>query len=408
MYSPIKKIFLSVIINLSIITPLFAQKSIVGKVVNSESGQPVQGTHISTKKSDANSVADMNGVFNIHINQLSEDTLVINALGYKQVLIPCQNLSDTLIIKLFVTYFQLPEITVSTINNWNEFWSRIKLSSNNPFPSESETYKKVDFKINGNKLNASHFKALSHFEGFSVHGLSSYLRGKLFWYVVYAFQISDSSGIINYDGLPHSELFTDLDLGLFLWLLSVDTSRGGNRFGLGRNVFKGITNFGNDSVYVVEFYPEEDGMRENAIKFNRATSKFYSLFSAEKRFYIRKSDFQILRIDFKQSTRDPEPLLKENIISIKEISGSIGFQYYKGNIHPTYIYQYYAYTDKSGNSIERSDSTFFSDIQFIKLPERELKEKYQLAKVYKSFPIRSVSHLHKSRIGHFKFVPIKK
>lgn len=408
MYNQIKIILLIGLIKICTITPLRAQNNIVGRVINSQGGLPVQGAYIRTNKSLSNSVSDGSGMFRVNISDQIVDTLIIEALGYNQVVLPIKSRSDTLTIKLVSIPFQLPEVNVYAIKDWKEFWSRLKLTTNNPVPAESEIIKKVDFNVNGTELNSSNFKALSHFEGLSINGLQSYLRGMLFWYVVHAFQVNDTAEIIQYDGLPHSELFTDIDRGLFLWLLAVDISPGGRRFGLGRNVFKGITNFGNDSVYVVEFYPEEDGKRENTVKFNRATSKFYSLFSAEKRFYIRKSDFQILRIDYKQNSKDPEPLLKDNIQSIKEISGSIGFQYYNGSIHPSYIYQFFSYTDKNGNHIKRSDSSYFSNTQFIQLNEPELKKKYQLAKLYRNFPIRSAAFLYKSRIGHFRYVPIKK
>ena len=88
-------------------------------------------------------------------------------------------------------------------------------------------------------------------------------------------------------------------------------------------------------------------------------------------------------------------MVKENILSIKEISGSIGFQYFNGNIHPAYIYQFYAYVDKNGNDIERRDSSYFSNVQNIKLTERDLKSKYQISSIYRNFPIRSAFFLNK-------------
>ena len=403
MYSEIRNKYLVLLIFIFSIQGVSAQQRVFGRIVDIESGMPVQGAYIKAIKSNSNSVSDGNGIFNIIITGDNFDTLVIDALGYKQILI-----TDKILVKLIPSSFLLPEITVRTMTNWNEFWSKISIQTNNPMPAESEVVKKVDFRINGSYLTTSQFRALSHFEGLSLEGLRNYLRGRLFWYVVQSGSATDTTSIINYDGLLNSVLFTDLDLGIFLYLLAIDTSPKGAKFGIGRNVLMGITNFGSDSVYIIDFYPVDDSVRENTIKFNRASSKFYSLFSAEKRFYIRKSDFKILRIDFKQNSKDPEPVVKENILSIKEISGSIGFQYFNGNIHPAYIYQFYAYVDKNGNDIERRDSSYFSNVQNIKLTERDLKSKYQISSIYRNFPIRSAFFLNKKRLGHFRYVPFKK
>ena len=408
MYSEIRNKYLVLLIFIFSIQGVSAQQRVFGRIVDIESGMPVQGAYIKAIKSNSNSVSDDNGIFNIIITGDNSDTLVIDALGYKQMLVANRIISDSILVKLIPSPLQLPEITVRTMYNWNEFWSKVSIQSNNPIPAESEVIKKVNFRINGSFQTTSQFRALSHFEGFSLEGLRSYLRGRLFWYVVQSGSAIDTTSIINYDGLLNSELFTDLDLGVFLYLLAVDTSPKGAKFGVGRNVLNGITNFGTDSVYLIDFYPVDDSVRENTIKFNRASSKFYSLFSAEKRFYIRKSDFKIIRIDFKQNSKDPEPVVKENILSIKEISGSIGFQYFNGNVHPAYIYQFYAYVDKNGNDIERRDSSYFSNVQNIKLSERDLKSKYQIATIDRSFPIRSAIFLNKKRLGHFTYVPFKK
>jgi len=408
MYSEVRNKYFVLLICIFSIQCVSAQQKIFGRIVDIDRGMPVQGAYIKSIKSNSNSVSDGNGIFNIKITGENFDTLVIDALGYKQILITDKIISDSILVKLIPSSFLLPEITVSTMTNWNEFWSKISIQTNNPMPAESEVFKKVDFRINGSYQTTSQFRALSHFEGFSLDGLRSYLRGRLFWYVVQSGSAIDTTSIINYDGLLNSALFTDLDLGVYLYLLAVDTSPKGAKFGLGRNIFNGITNFGSDSVYIIDFYPVDDSVRENTIKFNRASSKFYSLFSAEKRFYIRKSDFKILRIDFKQTSKDPEPVVKENILSIREISGSIGFHYFNGNIHPAYIYQFYAYVDKNGNEIERRDSSYFSNVQNIKLTERDLKSKYQISSIYRNFPIRSASILNQKRLGHFRYVPFKK
>jgi hypothetical protein len=63
------------------------------------------------------------------------------------------------------------------------------------------------------------------------------------------------------------------------------------------------------------------------------------------------------------------------------------------------------YQDINGNEIERNDSCFFSNIKMEKLSDDELKKRYQIKNIYRSFPIRDVSLEYQEKLSPFWYVP---
>lgn len=90
------------------------------------------------------------------------------------------------------------------------------------------------------------------------------------------------------------------------------------------------------------------------------------------------------------------------------ISGSIGFYYTNETVHPSYIYQKTSYGDNYGNTYERDDYVYFSNIKAIMLKDSELKKKYNLNKIFRNYPIRDVLFTNYENIGAFFNVPVIK
>ena len=91
--------------------------------------------------------------------------------------------------------------------------------------------------------------------------------------------------------------------------------------------------------------------------------------------------------------------------NIREISGTVKFDYFNNIPHPVFLNQKYLYEDRNGNIIERIDKIYYSNIKMVRLSKDELKKKYQLAKIFQTYPRRQFNAMHYERIGPFFHVP---
>jgi hypothetical protein len=382
-----------------------------GTVRDAQTTQSIQGAYISAKLARQNAVSNNAGAFSIHGNAI--DSLVIDALGYERIVLALDTNTGAIEVKMHPVSFLLPDLTVTAYQiDWASFLLKVYKASfrtaTDPF--ESDLQKTIDVAINGVSTRKISLSAYSHYEGFSIKGLTSYLRGNTFWYAVNKADIGDTRDFIDRNETGKPQVFTELDAGKFQWLLTTDTTGSATKSGIVDYRMLGISVFGDDSVYIVQHTPHDAASNKTIRTLNQyATNGMYTFFSAEKTYYIRKSDLRLLRIDFLQHGGNlDEKGAGKNIGRIDSISGKVGLLYIDNALHPAYLYQNYSYRDMNGNQVERKDSSYYSNVQLKNLADAELKTKYQLQKIYRSYPIRDAAGTYESRLGAFWWVPVTK
>lgn len=372
----------------------------------------IPGAYVSVNNKKANAVSNTEGAFLLTLDDLSSnDSLVVEALGYKKVTVSISGITNEIRILLIPIENILPEVIVGTYNvNWASFVGKyvknIKPAKN---PFESELQKTITVVKNGDSAKKISLHAYSHYEGLTVKAFSSYLRGLNFWFAVDKYMLGDTSSFMAYNESGKPQVFTEFELGKFQWLIMTDTTGVSKGESIAKYEIESISLFGEDSIYVVKHTPksQEDNKRVRSLN-QMASNNLYSFFSVEKRFYIRKKDFKLIKIDFYQSGGVADALVEKNVKRLDYISGSVGFHYIDETIHPAYIHQKMAYVDINGNSLERIDNTYFSNVKSLMLSDAELKRKYQIKKIFRSYPIREVSLENYQNIGAFWYVPFIK
>jgi hypothetical protein len=84
---------------------------------------------------------------------LKTDSIIINGLGYKTIKLPISKLNNEP-IKIYQEIVTLPEVTVKSLFNWDNFAKKIKLSfATSPF--ESDFQKSITIKKNTSQLKLS-------------------------------------------------------------------------------------------------------------------------------------------------------------------------------------------------------------------------------------------------------------
>ena len=380
-------------------------KRFQGTIINGNTNLPVEGAYLKLIGNESNAITDNEGYFSMLLinNSSSNDSIIINAIGYKSIKIPITILNKEPII-LYEDIVNLPEVIVQSLFNWDDFAKKIKLKES-ATPFESDFQKNITIIRNTKKTSEYKFKGYAHDEGFTLKGLRSYLRGKSFWYSVFFNKYTDTSSFINFNGYERPQLISEYERGLFYWLLLLPN----NKFRIADCKIIDLTAFGGDSIYVIKYEPKIEESKKLIDKVDRHINGhkigniYYS--SLDKIFYIRKKDFTIIQIDFKQRNEISNADRSVNIKNIIETSGSVKFQYFNDIPHPIYLNEKHLYEDKNGNIIERIDNIYFSNIKMIKLSEAELKKKYQLNHIYRNYPIRDVGMLNYEKIGPFYYVP---
>ncbi len=401
------KIVLYSLVSILAITFCQAQeiKSVNGVILDQKTGLPLQGVYVRTLSKTANAISNGSGSFTMTIsgNPSIQDSIVIDALGYSRMVMPLSFILEKPILLIPTTYV-LPDVTVGSYRvDWNDFMKKIGLGMRyGKLPFESEIQKSITVSTNLSLPKRYSFSGLTHSEGVTEEAFTSYLRGSTFWHTVVSSEIKDTTSFIgcNLSGKP--EVFTEFERGKFQWLYKI--------YAIGREIaeykIEAITQFGGDSVYIVNYLPKDSESNKEVRKLNSFSSNgIFAFFSLEKTYYVRKKDFRILRIDFVQKPGILSSSMKTNINKIHEISGSIGLEYFNETPHPVYVYENYLYQDINGNEIVRNDSCFFSNIKMEKLSDDELKKRYQIKNIYRSFPIRDVSLEYQEKLSPFWYVP---
>ena len=381
------------------------EKKIQGTIINGITSLPIEGVFLKSKNNESNAITDNKGYFSMLLinNSTSNDSIIINALGYKSIKIPISILNKEP-IKLYEDVVTLPEVIVQSLFNWDNFEKKINLvESTTPF--ESDFQKNISIKQNSKKTSHFIFKGYAHNEGFTLKGLTSYLRGKSFWYSVFFDKYTDTTSFINFNGNEKPQLFSEFDRGLFYWLLMLPN----NKFKIADCKIIDVNIFGGDSIYVIKYEPKIEESKKLIDRVDQRINghKIGNIYisSLDKILYVRKKDFTIIQIDFKQRNEISNADTSSNVKNIREISGTVKFDYFNNIPHPVFLNQKYLYEDKNGNIIERIDNTYYSNIKLVKLSEAELKKKYQINQIYRNYPIRNVTMLNYEKLGPFYYIP---
>jgi hypothetical protein len=382
-----------------------------GTVKDANTGSPLQGAYISFPGKNLNAITGGTGAFSLVIpsSLTISDTIVINALGYERQVYPLVANTQDIQVYLKPAEHILPGVTVASYKvDWTDFIAKFVRSFRSAeLPFESTIHKTVQVSVNGKSTEKLKATGLAHNEGFTLSALKSYLRGLTIWYALTGFTTPDTALFIdaNENGIPQA--FTDLQRGKFQWLITTDTTGWSDNAAIANYTLQEITLFDGDSVYVVKHRPKSELTNPKVKMLNEWSSRnLYQFFSAEKTYYLRKSDHRLLRIDFYQPAGTFTDAMRTKIKTIDHISGSIGFWHFDKTPHPAYIYEQISYTDIHNNLIERNDSIFFSNIMMEKLSDDALKKRFQSKRLYRSYPIRDIELPIEPAVGAFRWVPV--
>jgi hypothetical protein len=98
------------------------EKSLQGIIVDGNTNFPIEGAYVKSIDNESNAITDKRGSFLIILtnNSTRNDSVLINALGYKSIKIPLSLLMKEP-IKLYEDVVTLPEVIVKSSFNWDDF-----------------------------------------------------------------------------------------------------------------------------------------------------------------------------------------------------------------------------------------------------------------------------------------------
>ena len=109
---------------------------ILGKIVTSDSLQPIRNTHVISKMAHCGTISNLEGLFLVPAK--SVDTLWISCLGFSRRLIPVDStmVKDTMVIVLWRDTITLKEVTVFPFYDYKTFKQMIIEMPTRPVPKE--------------------------------------------------------------------------------------------------------------------------------------------------------------------------------------------------------------------------------------------------------------------------------
>ena len=141
------KRFLLIIVLLTLVMNAFSQGEdakelrnripVLGKIVASDSLQPIRNTHVISKMAHCGTISNRDGVF--FIPAKSVDTLWVSCIGFSRKLIPIDSTMvslDTMLIVLHRDTITLKEVTVFPFYDYETFKQMIIDMPSKPLPKE--------------------------------------------------------------------------------------------------------------------------------------------------------------------------------------------------------------------------------------------------------------------------------
>lgn len=116
---------------------LFKDKiPIMGKIITSDSLQPIRNTHVISKMAHCGTISNLEGLFLVPTK--SVDTLWVSCIGFSRRLIPVDStmVGDTMLIVLWRDTITLKEITVFPFYDYKTFKQMIIDMPSRPMPRE--------------------------------------------------------------------------------------------------------------------------------------------------------------------------------------------------------------------------------------------------------------------------------
>lgn len=124
---------------------------ILGKIVTSDSLQPVRNTHVISKMAHCGTISNLDGVFLVPTK--SVDTLWVSCIGFSRRLIPVDSTManrDTMVIALHRDTIALKEVTIWPFYDYKTFKQMIIDMPSKPVPRELQ---RLNDELKGMKTN---------------------------------------------------------------------------------------------------------------------------------------------------------------------------------------------------------------------------------------------------------------
>ena len=165
------------------------EKRLQGTIIDGNTNLPIEGVYLKLSNNASNAITDKLGHFSMLLinNTSSNDSVIINALGYKSIKIPI-SIFNNVPIKLYDEIVALPEVIVQSFFNWDNFKKKIKLKFST-VPFESEFHKNITIKQNYESIKEFEFDGYAHYEGVTKKGLISLSKGKSLEYGVFFYEV---------------------------------------------------------------------------------------------------------------------------------------------------------------------------------------------------------------------------
>ena len=108
------------------ISSLTGQQVFLGKIVDSETNEPVEFAHVFPVSDQSRGVfSNQLGQFRIRLNQsVSEDSLMISQLGYQTAKVPLEKSQDTILVQLRQNVYNLAAVTIMTEDALKDIFRR--------------------------------------------------------------------------------------------------------------------------------------------------------------------------------------------------------------------------------------------------------------------------------------------
>lgn len=149
---------------------------ILGKIMTSDSLQPVRNTHVISKMAHCGTISNRDGIFFIPAKTV--DTLWVSCIGFSRKLIPVDSTFasiDTLLITLQRDTITLKEVTVLPFYDYETFKQMIIDMPSKPVPPEIQ---RLNDELAGLKTHRKHNPYLDYQNGSIVASPIQYLYDK--------------------------------------------------------------------------------------------------------------------------------------------------------------------------------------------------------------------------------------